>query len=172
MEYIENSGDLLDVLHSPDRPLTEGALLNPEIAEEKLEYLYGQIADIMIQLSLCEFPRIGSLGYKDGEDNDSDPGDPDVICRPLSFNITQLGEVGGVPYFDLPATPQTFSSSSEYCSALADMHLQQLSFQRNQAVESADDCRKKYIARWDSAAEICSMEPKVQIRNLSSHTAN
>ncbi|XP_044721313.1 phosphotransferase enzyme family domain-containing protein [Hirsutella rhossiliensis] len=61
--------------------------------------------------------------------------------------MAQLGEIGGVPYFELPSTSKTFSTSSEYYSALADMHLQHLSFQRNQAVKSSEDCRRKYIAR-------------------------
>ncbi|KND87285.1 hypothetical protein TOPH_08061 [Tolypocladium ophioglossoides CBS 100239] len=42
---------------------------------------------------------------------------------------------------------RTFADSSECHSVLADMHLQQLSFQRNQAIESPADCRKNYIAR-------------------------
>ncbi|KAG7287090.1 hypothetical protein NEMBOFW57_006593 [Staphylotrichum longicolle] len=39
--------------------------------------------------------------------------------------------------------PQTHASKFEQ---EIDMHLQQLSFQRNNAIESADDCREKYIA--------------------------
>ncbi|KAL2022907.1 hypothetical protein VTK56DRAFT_4438 [Thermocarpiscus australiensis] len=144
MEYIENTGDVVDVLQAPGRPPEERPFVNPDIDEEKLEYMYSQIADIVLQLSQCNFSRIGCLGMPDGDDGDSEP---DVTCRPLSFNVAQLGEVGGVPYFKLPAASKTFSSSSEYYSALADMHLQQLSFQRNQAIRSADDCRKKYIAR-------------------------
>ncbi|PNY26322.1 Uncharacterized protein TCAP_03752 [Tolypocladium capitatum] len=149
MEYIDNSGDVTNVLETPGRRVGEKPVLDPDMNEEKLEHVYSQIADIMLQLAKCEFSRIGCLGLpsrNDDGDGDGD-GDQDVICRPLSFNIAQLGEVGGVPHFELPAISKTFSSSSEYYSALAEMHLQQLSFQRNQAIRSAADCREKYIAR-------------------------
>ncbi|UNI16483.1 hypothetical protein JDV02_002914 [Purpureocillium takamizusanense] len=147
MEYIENSGDVTDVLRRPDQACGEKPVLDPDVDEAKLEYVYSQIADIMLQLSACNFSKIGCLGLRSHDSNDGNDGDPDVSCRPLSFNMAQLGEVGGVPHFELLATSKTFSSSSEYFSALADMHMQQLSYQRNQAVKSADDCRRKYIAR-------------------------
>ncbi|RDL41505.1 Uncharacterized protein BP5553_01484 [Venustampulla echinocandica] len=98
MEYIDNSGDIADVLNTPGRPLGEKPVLDPHIDEEKLEYVYRQMADIMLQLSKCDFSRIGSLGMRERSINDDD-SDPE------------------------------------------------LSFQRNQAIKSADDCRKKYIAR-------------------------
>ncbi|KAJ6440186.1 phosphotransferase family protein [Purpureocillium lavendulum] len=143
MEYIDHSGDVTDVLCTPGRASEEKPVLDPAIDEAKLEYMCEQIADIMIQLATCNFSTIGCLGMRDCDDN----SEPDVASRPLSFNISQLGEVGGVPHFELPETSRTFSTSSAYYSALADMHLQQLSYQRNQAVRSADDCRRKYIAR-------------------------
>lgn len=135
MEYIEHSGDLVEVLKAPK-----------SLDKDKLAYIYGQIADIMLQLAKCEFFRIGCLGVREASGVD-DSDQLEVTSHPLSYNMALLGEVGGVPYFELPASTKTFTNSSEYYSALADMHLQQLSFQRNQAVKSIDDCRKKYIAR-------------------------
>ncbi|KAK7413351.1 hypothetical protein QQX98_007795 [Neonectria punicea] len=99
------------------------------------------MVDVLLQLSKFKLAAIGSLGFQDDED------DPEITKRPLSLNIAQLGNFGRVPYFELPSTTTTFTSSSKYYSALANMYLQQRSFQRNQAVHSADDCRKKYIAR-------------------------
>ncbi|KJZ78538.1 hypothetical protein HIM_01929 [Hirsutella minnesotensis 3608] len=136
MEYIEHSCDLVDLLKTPPSSPTD---------REKLEYVYGQIADIMLQLAKCEFHRIGSLGLPSPPYGLEDTGEPQVTSRPLSYNMALLGEVGGIPYFELPS--KTFATSSEYYSALADMHLQQLSFQRNQAIASPEDCRKKYLAR-------------------------
>ncbi|KAM4065466.1 phosphotransferase enzyme family protein [Hirsutella rhossiliensis] len=148
MEYIENSGDIIDVLRAPEYAPGEKPVLDPGIDEAKLEHMYSQIADIMLQLSKCNFSQIGCLRMRNGDDEDGGGGDePAITCRPLSFNMAQLGEIGGVPYFELPSTSKTFSTSSEYYSALADMHLQHLSFQRNQAVKSSEDCRRKYIAR-------------------------
>lgn len=144
MEYIENCGDMADVLRAPGHPHEDKPVLDPAMDEAKLDHVYGQIADIMLQLAKCDFSRIGCLGMSN---SNGDDGDPEITSRPLSLNMTQLGEVGGVPHFELPPTSKTFSTSSQYYSALADMHLQQLSFQRNQVVLSDDECRKKYIAR-------------------------
>ena len=144
MEYIENAGDVVDVLRLPEHAPGEKPVLDPGIDEAKLEYMYGQIADIMLQLAACNFFKIACLGLADGsEDDDAETGVV-VTSRPLTY----------IPHFELPSTSRTFSTSSEYYSALADMHLQQLSYQRNQAITSAEDCRKKYIARWVRTASI------------------
>ncbi|KAG9253896.1 phosphotransferase family protein [Emericellopsis atlantica] len=126
MEWVENLGP---------------PILDPDINEEKLEQMYSQMADILLQLSRCNFTAIGSLGFRDEEDR------PEVATRPLSLNVSQLANFARVPHFQLPFISTTFTTSSEYYTALADMHLQQLSFQRNQAIDSAEDCKKKYIAR-------------------------
>lgn len=141
MEWVENAGDVVDVLNTPGLRYEDPPVLDPHIDEEKLEHMCSQMADILLQLCKCNFTAIGSLGFRDEED------DPEVTTRPLSLNIAQLANFGRVPHFELPSTTMTFTSSSSYYCALADMHLQQLSFQRNQAIDSADDCRKKYIAR-------------------------
>ncbi|EQL03769.1 phosphotransferase family protein [Ophiocordyceps sinensis CO18] len=83
MEYIENAGDMTDVLRTSGRPLGEKPVLDPVIDETKLEYVYGQIADMMLQLAKCNFSQIGCLGMRNG----SNYGDPEITCRPLSFNI-------------------------------------------------------------------------------------
>ncbi|KAK7433168.1 hypothetical protein QQZ08_000099 [Neonectria magnoliae] len=109
---------------------------DPDIDEEKLRYTYNQMANVLLQLSKCKLAAIGSLGFQDDEDN------PKITKLPLSLNIARLVNFARVPQFELPSSTMTFTSSPKYCSTLANMHLQQLSFQRNQAVDSADDCRK------------------------------
>ncbi|KAJ2994394.1 hypothetical protein NUW58_g1568 [Xylaria curta] len=42
---------------------------------------------------------------------------------------------------------QTYTSADEWYRALADMHITQLVFQHNDAVEDEDDARDKYVAR-------------------------
>ncbi|KAK4242782.1 hypothetical protein C8A03DRAFT_39941 [Achaetomium macrosporum] len=143
MDWVENAGDLVDVVNKPGLTIADVPMLDPNIDEEKLERVYYEMADIVLQLSLCEFPALGPLNFLGGDDLN----DPEVLTRPLSINISQLANFARVPHFHLPPLSKTFKTSSEYYRALADMHLQQLSFQRNQAIESADDCRKKYIAR-------------------------
>lgn len=45
----------------------------------------------------------------------------------------------------MPTT--TFEATSTYFNALAELHLEHLSHQRNDAVDSANDCRRKFVAR-------------------------
>jgi hypothetical protein len=54
---------------------------------------------------------------------------------------------GTLPRSKLPRASETFQSASSYFSTLADLHLEHLTPQRNDAVDSADDCRRRYIAR-------------------------
>ncbi|GES58539.1 phosphotransferase family protein [Aspergillus terreus] len=53
----------------------------------------------------------------------------------------------GLPRSKLPGLHTTFDTASSYLAALADLNLEHLIHQRNDAVESADDCRRKFIAR-------------------------
>lgn len=140
MEWVDNAGDVVDVLNTPGLSYEDPPVLDPDINEETLFTTYGQMAGVLLQLWRHDFTSIGSFGFA-GSDNP----EPEVIRRPLSVNSAQVANFVRVPHYELPSS--TFTSSSAYYSALADMHLQQLSYQRNQAVESADDCRKKYIAR-------------------------
>ncbi|POR35768.1 Uncharacterized protein TPAR_04047 [Tolypocladium paradoxum] len=142
MEWVDNECDMADVLNTPGLEDNKAPVLDPNIDEHKLLFMYSQMADILLQISRCEFAAIGSLGIADENGHP-----PKVTTRPLSLNVSQLANFSRVPHYELPATSKTFTDSAEYYSALADMHLQQLSFQRNQAIESAADCRKKYIAR-------------------------
>lgn len=105
------------------------------------------MTDIHFQLSLWEFNKIGCSRATPSSSHGDDEAAA-ITNRPFSFNIAQLGEVGGCSHFELPDASKTFGTSSKYYSALADIHLKQLSFQRNDAIESAVDCRKKYIARY------------------------
>lgn len=56
-----------------------------------------------------------------------------------------MNELVHIPSHLLPQT--TFKTASEYFLVLAEMHMTHLSMQRNDAIESAKDCRRKYIAR-------------------------
>lgn len=61
------------------------------------------------------------------------------------MNMNELVQVGGVSPSALPTT--AFKTSTSFYTALADMHMAHLSSQRNNAVESAEDCKRKYISR-------------------------
>ncbi|KAI0108031.1 kinase-like domain-containing protein [Daldinia grandis] len=138
MDYIEHERTMSDALKDPALEPDESHVLDPTIDEGRLEFLYGQMANIVLQLSTLKFPRIGSLG----EDQN---GDISVSGRPLIQNMNSLLEFAGVAPTLLPSRP--YDTSDEWFCALADMHLAQLTFQHNDAVLDEDDARDKYLAR-------------------------
>ncbi|CRK33088.1 hypothetical protein BN1723_016894 [Verticillium longisporum] len=138
MEYINHYQTLSHALNDPSRGIDEYHKLDPSISDEKLEFLYRQMAKIVLQLSTLKFPRIGSLV----EDK---AGVISVEGRPLIQNMNSMVDHARVPPCVLPS--KTYSLATEWYSALADMHLAQLVFQHNDAVEDEDDARDKYVAR-------------------------
>lgn len=119
IDYIEHERTMSDALNDPTLESDESHVLDPSICEQKLEFLYRQLANIVLQLSTLTFPSIGSLVQdKDGKFS--------VSGRPLIQNMNSLLEFTGVTPKLLPCQPH--STSDEWYSALADMHLAQLAF--------------------------------------------
>jgi len=138
MEYIAHDRTMSDALNDPTLLPDASHILDPNISEDKLDFLYRQMANILLQLSSLEFPRIGSLVQDEN-------GHFSVSGRPLTQNMNYLLELTGVGPALLPS--QQYSTANEWYSALADMHLAQLTFQHNDAIEDEDDARDKYVAR-------------------------
>ncbi|OTB09419.1 hypothetical protein M426DRAFT_6691 [Hypoxylon sp. CI-4A] len=138
MDYVEHERTMSDALKDPTLGIDEAHVLDPNITEQKLEFLYGQMANILLQLSTLTFPRIGSLVQETD-------GQFAVSRRPLIQNMNSLVEFAGAPPSLLPS--QTYSTADKWYSALADMHLAQLVFQQNDAVADEEDAREKYVAR-------------------------
>ncbi|KAI1175571.1 phosphotransferase family protein [Nemania sp. FL0916] len=139
MEYIEHEMTMSEALTDPLDP-DEYHVLDPNISEHKLNLLYGQMANILLQLSRLKFPRIGSLvEHEDGKIS--------VSGRPLTQNMNSLIQLTDMPPTLLPSPSQTYTNVDEWYTALADMHMAQLVFQHNDAVEDEDDARDKYVAR-------------------------
>ena len=141
MDYIDHETKMYDALNTPDCPKEERGILDPNIPEDTLEMLYGQLAGILLQLSVPSLPRIGSLSQ-------IDDFTWEVGRRPLSMNMNELVRLGDLPRSKLPDIHRTFSTASSYIETLADLNVEHLAHQRNDAVESADDCRRKYLARY------------------------
>jgi hypothetical protein len=143
MEYLNHEYDFIDALNIPGRSREERPIMNPDISSDRLELVYSQMADILLQLSSHCFSEIGCIS-KANEDDEFD--DKWVVKhRPLTFNTNELVQLGGFPAKLLPQ--HTFTTASSYYESLAEMHMTHLSSQRNDAIESAEDCRQKYIAR-------------------------
>lgn len=143
MEYVPHKSTFMEPLNTPGLSIVDDrCVLNPGIAEEILESAYGQMADVILQLSKHSFTQIGCISQAVyGELSD----DWIVQHRPLTFNMSQLIQMGNVPQQRIPTRP--FRTSSSYYQKLAYMHMQHLFYQRNDAIDSAEDCKRKYIAR-------------------------
>jgi hypothetical protein len=141
MEYIDHASDISDALNTPRRPFEERPILNPFIDEGKLQKLYEQIADVLLQLSALSFSKIGCLTQVD-ENTWSETG------RALSSKMNEVVQLGTLPRAKLPVEDATFETFSSYLTTLANLHLCHLTHQRNDAIDSASDCRQKYITRY------------------------
>ncbi|CAK48997.1 uncharacterized protein BO96DRAFT_433053 [Aspergillus niger CBS 101883] len=142
MEHISNEGDFIDAL-IPGRSRDDRPILDPNVSQERLEWIYGQMADIVLQVSRHSFAEIGCIGK--AKENEEFDDTWIVKHRPLTFNMNELVQLGGISPDLLPQG--TFKTASSYYRALAEMHMIHLSSQRNDAIDSAEDCRNKYIAR-------------------------
>ncbi|KAF2441505.1 phosphotransferase family protein [Karstenula rhodostoma CBS 690.94] len=138
MEYVKDAQTLSDVLNLPGLSPQDRPMLDPGIDEQKLAFIYEQIADILLQLSALRFDRIGAP-------LEVEPEIGNVRHRPLTWDMNELVQLANCPPSELIATH--FDTATSYYSAIADMKIMHLDKQRNDAIESAEDCRRKYIGR-------------------------
>lgn len=97
-------------LNIPGRSLQDPPYLDPNIDPTKLETLYRQVADILLQLSRLQFPAIGAFV-------EVDDCTWEVTQRPLSMFMSELIRLGSFPRAKLPES--TFQTSSDYFERLA-----------------------------------------------------
>ncbi|KAJ5106281.1 hypothetical protein N7456_002956 [Penicillium angulare] len=140
MTHIEHTTSMYDALNWPGCPNEDRGSLDPNIDEDRLGLLYKELAKALLQLFKPEFPKIGSL-------DQVDDFSWEVNSRPLSMNMNELVRLGTLPRSKLPSKDTIFKTTSSYIKSLAQLNIQHLIHQRNDAVESADDCRRKFIAR-------------------------
>ncbi|KAJ5724418.1 hypothetical protein N7493_006146 [Penicillium malachiteum] len=65
MHYIEHEESVYNALNTSGTPKSERGRIDLEIDENKLEALYGELAEILLQLSKPSLPKIGSLRQVD-----------------------------------------------------------------------------------------------------------
>ncbi|RYC62342.1 hypothetical protein CHU98_g3871 [Xylaria longipes] len=138
MDYIDHQMDMSDLLNDPTLEIGDLQIIDPNITEEKLEKLYGQMANILLQLSTLSFSRIGSLIQDAG-------GNCAVTGRPLTQYMNALAGWIRSDSTTLPSGP--YSTEKGWYCALADMHLMQLDHQINDGIINEDDARDGYVAR-------------------------
>lgn len=141
MEYISHETDLATALNTPGFSREDRTRLDPDINLDKLEMLYGQVADILVQLSKLTFPAIGSIVQ-------INEFTWEVTRRPLTLNMNELVRLGPFPRAKLPKIDTVFKTASSYFEALAELHIDHLTHQRNDTIDSADDCRRKFVSRY------------------------
>ncbi|GKZ24438.1 hypothetical protein AbraIFM66951_010470 [Aspergillus brasiliensis] len=139
MDYVYHGTNMYDALNTPGCPREERGVLDTDISEVKLEALYGEAASVLLRLFQPSLPRIGSL-------NQVDDFTWEATQRSLSMPMNTLVQLGSLPRSKLPV--MTFDSTASYFETLAELHLAHLTNQRNDAIDSADDCRRKLVARY------------------------
>ncbi|KAI0457333.1 phosphotransferase family protein [Xylaria acuta] len=83
MDYIEHERTMSEALKDPALEPEERHVLDPNISAQMLKFLYGQMVNILLQLSTVTFPRIGSL-----DENKNGPFS--VSGRPLVQGMNSL----------------------------------------------------------------------------------
>ncbi|KAJ5366329.1 hypothetical protein N7541_000270 [Penicillium brevicompactum] len=120
-------------------------LINPKLDRPRQAVIFREPANIVLSLSTLTFDRIGSP-----ELDQSDNSTPEwKICRrPLTLSMNQLVSVGCLPRSKLPSLDTTYDTASSYFEMLAELHISHLINQRNDAIDSEEDCRRKFVARF------------------------
>ncbi|EGX87678.1 Protein kinase-like domain [Cordyceps militaris CM01] len=138
MEYLPHDRDMGKALNTPGFPDEEPQVLNPKLDPAELKRLYRLAANALLDLSRLEFDAIGSPELMDD-------GSSKVTSRPLTRRMNELVAMGGCRRDDLPQT--VFTSAHEYLVTLAQLHMDHLAYQQNDAWSDELDCRQKYVAR-------------------------
>ncbi|GLB04958.1 hypothetical protein AtubIFM57258_010985 [Aspergillus tubingensis] len=135
MTWVEGKkmSELLRTSDSSDKKET----LNPDIDVETLKALYGQMAQVLLELWKLDFDCIGSLG------NNKVTGKPQVTKRLLTLAMNELVRTCGLTDLD---PPRTYNSSTDYIVSLLELQSKNLQQQRNSIYDSTD-CREKYACR-------------------------
>lgn len=139
MDYVKHATGMYDLLNTPGCPSAQRGILDPNINEAKLQALYGEVAVVLLQISQLSLPPIGSLGQ-------IDDFTLKVASRLLSRPMNDLIRLGSLPQSKLPR--ETFYTASSYFEALPELHLAHLIHQRNDAILSAEDRHRKFVARY------------------------
>ncbi|CAG8007851.1 unnamed protein product [Penicillium salamii] len=139
MGYIDHDKSVSDVLETPGRQPQQRPRLNPDISIPKLKVIYIELANIVLSLSTLSADRIGSL-------RQTDKSTWEVAYRPLSLSMNEIVQLGTLPRSKLPTV--IYDRAYLYFEALAELHISHLQHQRNDAIDSADDCRRKFVARF------------------------
>ena len=138
MDYVDGE-NLATILKQPTETEPGEVILATDVDDSKLDFVFEQLADYMLQLSRIDFTAIGALS--------KDPSSDEWTAseRPLTYNDNELATVvSDYPVDRFPTAP--FTSAKAFLHSLADEHLVHLRIQRNLATDR-EDAKKRFIAR-------------------------
>ncbi|KAE8351836.1 kinase-like domain-containing protein [Aspergillus coremiiformis] len=112
-------------------------ILNPEIDQQMLRTLYGQMARILLELWQLDFDRIGCLSH------DAVSGEYQITQRALTLEMNEMIRIRGLTD---GTTARVSETSAEYITSLLQLQSTHLAEQRN-SIHDSVDCREKYTCR-------------------------
>jgi hypothetical protein len=140
MDYVDGIS-LATILKQPTETEQDEVILATDVDDTKLDYVYEQLADYMLQLSRLDFSTIGAISKSPS----STPNTWVASERPLTYNMNELKTVvSNYPTSGSPTAP--FTSAKAFLHSLAEEHLVHLRTQRNLA-NNREDAKKRFIAR-------------------------
>jgi hypothetical protein len=136
MEYKIGTS-LLEYLQQPTESNQDTVMLAPEVNDTKVDLVYEQITDYLLQLSQLDFTTIGAIIRTSSDEWIASE-------RLLTCNVDELAfVVSQYPTSDFATGP--FKSARYFLQYRADEHLVHLHTQRN-LVEDREDAKKRFIA--------------------------
>lgn len=136
MTWVEGK-KMSDVLRKEDTDPKE-AILDPGIDQRTLQTLYGQMAEILLELWDLNFEAIGSLALKE------QAGTHAIAGRPLTIEMNELIRTCGLK--ESVFEDRVYHSTTDYIASLLEQQSKHLEQQRNSIYDSMD-CREKYACR-------------------------
>ncbi len=138
MDFVDGLS-LARILKQPTKTEQDEVVLATDVDDKKLDYVYEQLADYMLQLSRLDFSTIGAI-TKNLSSNEWVADN-----KPLTYNMNELKTVvSNYPTGGFPQAPYT--SAKAFFNSLANENLVHLRTQRNLAT-SREDAKKRFIAR-------------------------
>jgi aminoglycoside phosphotransferase (APT) family kinase protein len=138
MDHVDGTS-LSTLLGKPIQSEDDNVILRDDIDDAKLDYVYEQLAEFMLELSRLDFDAIGAIA------KNPDTNEWLVTERPFTYNMNEMAvNVSNYPVDTFPAAP--FRTTKEYLEYQSDENLTHLHVQRNLA-NGSEDAERRYIAR-------------------------
>ncbi|KAL4971451.1 hypothetical protein BDW66DRAFT_163693 [Aspergillus desertorum] len=135
MDFIDGVS-LSSILRDPNAEYPR--LMTENVAVSDIEFIYRQMANLMLELFKLDFDCIGSLPWP-GEHQGTTP----TRRRPLTYKAHTILQDGGVNTFG--DRNEGFATTTEYFRYVVEQDLQQLIQQPNSIV-GPNDARNKYLS--------------------------